>query len=192
MDFSQFDETRGDSPDDEEQMVFHYSREERLRHAPKIVQDYYSGDFGPYKGGLFRSLVNTKANRLLFVAIVFCFGIVMFMNLFGPQKNVGSAGGVSVDLSAFSYDETVYASFCFEDAGKKRRADFADGVPVFVTFSALGADSLVIAEEKVAGKYDGNELFLRTTFTDYDIVMIRAVGVLNESYSTLESGIERR
>lgn len=191
MDFSKIEEGHEDNPSDEEQMVFHYSRAERLKHAPEIVQKYYSGEFKPYKGGLFRSLVNTKANRLLFVAIIFCFGLLMFMNFFGPQKNVGTLGGVSIDLSAFSYEDTIYASFCFEDAGKKQKARFADGVPVYVTFSAVGADGQTLSEEKVSGKYEGNKLFLRTTFTDYDIVQVRAVGVLHEQFASLESAIEK-
>ncbi|MBR1403241.1 MAG: hypothetical protein IJ558_03615 [Treponema sp.] len=188
MDFSKIEETRSD----DEQMVFHYNRAERLKHAPEIVQDYYSGKFHPYKGGLFKSLVNTKSNRLLFVTIVFAFGIIWFVNYFGPQKSSGSLAGVDAVLSAFSYEDSVYASLKLENAPKKKIADFTDGVPVTVTFTAYDAEGAVLQEDRVAGKYEGNELFVRTTFTDYDILKVGAVCVLRDSYASLETIIEKR
>jgi hypothetical protein len=194
MDFSNFDETRTDDEQKhpEEQMVFHYNREERLKRAPKIVQDYYSGNFKPYKGGLFKSLVNTRANRLLFVTIVFAFGILWFVNYFGPQKSSGSLAGVDVKLSAFSYEDSVYASFKIEEAGKKKKALFVDGVPVSAVISACDKDGAVVHEEKVSGKYEGNELFLRTTFSDYDIIMVSAVCSMLEGAASLETQVEKR
>lgn len=194
MDFSQFEETRDDdshkSPD--EQLVFHYSREERLKRAPKIVQDYYSGDFKPYKGGLFKSLVNTRGNRLLFVTIIFAFGIILFMNYFGPQKSTGKMAGVDAKLSAFSYENAVYASLKIETASKKKIADFAEGEPVSATFFAHDKEGVAVQEEKVVGKYDGNELFLRTTFSDYDIMRISVVCSMLDSSLSLETEIEKR
>lgn len=194
MDFSKIEETKSDEElkHPEEQMVFHYSREERLKHAPEIVQDYYSGKFHPYKGGLLKSLVNTKANRLLFVTIIFAFGIIYFVNYFGPQKSAGSMAGVDVHLSAFSYGDSVYASVKVSEASKKKKAEFTDGVPVSATITAYDKENSVLSEEKVVGKYEGNELFLRTTFTDYDIIKVSAVCSMRDSYASLESQIEKR
>ena len=73
MDFSKIEETREENQKPEDNLVFHYNREERLKRAPKIVQDYYSGNFKPYKGGLLKSLVATRGNRLLF-----CMMLVFF------------------------------------------------------------------------------------------------------------------
>ena len=194
MDFSKIEETKSEEefnhPD--EQMVFHYSREERLKHAPEIVQDYYSGKFKPYKGGLLKSLVNTKANRLLFVTIIFAFGIIYFVNYFGPQKSSGSLAGVDVALSAFSYGDSVYASLRVKDASKKKASDFEGGVMVSATFTAYDKDNSVLFEEKVSGKYEGKELFLRTTFSDYDIMKVGVVCSMVENYASLESQIEKR
>ena len=192
MDFSKLEETRPDKPSEEEQMVFHYNRAERLRRAPKIVQDYYSGDFKPYKGGLLKSLVSTRGNRLLFVTIIFAFGIILFMNYFGPLKSAGSLSGVDVNLSAFSYEDSVYASLKVKDASKKKKDDFNDGVPVSVTFSAYDKENTLVHEEKLTGKYEGNEIFLRTTFSDYDIIKVSAVCSMRDSYSTLETAVEKR
>lgn len=192
MDFSKIEETRPEKPTDEEQMVFHYNREERLKHAPEIVQDYYSGKFKPYKGGIFRSLVNTKANRLLFVTIIFAFGIIYFVNYFGPQKSSGSLSGVDVNLSAFSYGNSVYASLCVKDAARKKISEFADGTLVSAHFTAYDKDNAVLLEKKISGKYDGKELFLRTTFSDYDIIKVTVVCSMRESYSSLETQVEKR
>ena len=49
MDFDKIQESRSD---DKEELHFFYNREERLKNAPQIVQDYYSGKFKPAKGFL--------------------------------------------------------------------------------------------------------------------------------------------
>ena len=192
MDFSKIEETREENKTDEENLVFHYSREERLKHAPQIVQDYYSGKFGAYKGGLLKSLVNTRANRLLFVTIIFTFGIILFVRYFGPEKKSGTLNKVDVNLSAFSYEDSVYASVKFHEAGKKIKSDFEGGVPVYATFSAHDKEGTTVSEGKVTGKYEGNELFLRTTFQDYDIIKIDAVCSMGDSLLKLDCPIEKR
>lgn len=192
MDFSKIDETREDNVPPEENLVFHYNRAERLKRAPKIVQDYYSGNFRPYKGGLLKSLVSTRANRLLFVTIVFAFGIILFMRYFGPEKRSGTLNKVDVGLSAFSYEESVYASVKFNEASKKIKDDFSDGVPVYATFTSYDKEGLPLSEVKVNGKYEGNEIFLRTTFSDYDIIKVTAVCGMGDGLLSLESPVEKR
>lgn len=192
MDFSNFEETRDENKSAEENLVFHYSREERLKRAPQIVKDYYSGKFGAYKGGLLKSLVNTRSNRLLFVTIIFAFGIILFVRYFGPEKKSGTLNKVDVNLSAFSYEDSVYASVKFNKAGKKIKSDFEGGIPVYATFSAYDKEGASLSEEKVSGKYEGNELFLRTTFQDYDIIKIDAVCAMGDSLLKLDCPIEKR
>ena len=60
MDFSGIKEGQASEPgneSDEEKLVFHYSREERLKNAPELVQKYYSGELLTTKRGLFRALL---------------------------------------------------------------------------------------------------------------------------------------
>lgn len=192
MDFSKIEETRDGGQAPEEQMVFHYDRQERLRHAPQIVRDYYSGDFKPYKGGLFKSLVATKANRLLFVTVIFTFGIILFIRYFGPEKRSGSLNKVDVSLSAFSYEDSVYVSVKYHSASKKVRENFTQEVPVYASVSAIDRDGATVGEEKVVGKYEGEELFLRTSFSDYDIIKVNAVCSMGESLLSLEAPVEKR
>ena len=192
MDFSGFEETRSDNPSDEEQMVFRYNRAERLKHAPKIVQDYYSGDFKPYKGGLFRSLISTRANKLLLATIIFTFGIIFFIRAFGPEKKSGRLSGVDISLSAFSYEDSVYASVKFYEASKKLKSDFEGGYPISALISAYDNEGILISEQKVTGKYEGNEIFLRTIFSDYDIMSIGAVCSMDDKLLKLDAPIEKR
>lgn len=111
MDFRNIDEGYNDNP--EENLVFHYNREERLKKAPKIVQDYHSGKLTAYKPGLFKALVSTKSNRMIFFALIICLAVVIFTGLFNkPEKN--SLNGIGVSVSAMSFDETVYVSLKFE------------------------------------------------------------------------------
>ena len=99
---------------------------------------------------------------------------------------------VDVNLSAFSYEDSVYASVKFHEAGKKIKSDFEGGVPVYATFSAHDKEGTTVSEEKVTGKYEGNELFLRTTFQDYDIIKIDAVCSMGDSLLKLDCPIEKR
>ena len=50
----------------------------------------------------------------------------------------------------------------------------------------------MIGERKVSGKYDGKEIFLRTTFSDYDIIKVGAVCSMNGGLVSLESPVEKR
>ncbi|MBR0100396.1 MAG: hypothetical protein IJP90_11885, partial [Treponema sp.] len=80
----------------------------------------------------------------------------------------------------------------FNEAGKKVKSDFTEGVPVWATVTAYDKDGGAVAEEKLIGKYEGNELFLRTTFSDYDIIRIGAVCGMGEALLSLESPVEKR
>lgn len=193
-DFSEIEECREDnaSGGGTERLVFHYSRDERVKRAPELVQKYYSGDFKAFRPGLFRALTATRPNRLILFALVICFAVVAFAGFFGPKKNACVFMGSDVELSAFSYDETVYVSLRFSDADKKHSGDFSDGIPVSAEFKIYGAEDVPVSEHSSVGKYMGKELFIRTTFADYDIVKATAdVAILGELFH-LEASVVRR
>ena len=100
----------GFSNSDEQNLTFHYSREERLKKAPPLVQSYYEGDFKAYKPGIFKALVSTKQNRTVFFVLIVCFAVVLvegFLN----KKNQSSIQGVPLELTAFSFEENVSCLF---------------------------------------------------------------------------------
>ncbi|MCR5724290.1 MAG: hypothetical protein K6G80_04295 [Treponema sp.] len=168
MDFSQIPDGHEDGG---EQMVFRYNREERLKHAPQNVRDYYNGTFMPRRG-LFRSLISTHGNRYLLISVGLCIGVVLLASVLLHRESA-TVGGVGTQLSAFSFEESVYASLKLDKAGK--HVSLTLPAPVSARFSFIGVDGQPVQEQLITGKYDGKELFLRTTTTDYDIVKVTVV-----------------
>ena len=159
MDFSNMSEGHVDG---EESMVFHYNREERIKNAPQSVQDYYAGKLGAFKPGLFRALVSTKGNRFIFMTLVICFLLVIFVGIFGPKKNVDVLAGVRLDLSVFVYadfGDNVYVDLKLDPPAKKMLANYEREIPVKVTFSAVNAEGQIAQNVTVVDKYNGKELF---------------------------------
>ena len=179
-----------------ESLHFFYNREERLKHAPQIVRDYYEGKSGRPVKGLFRVLVATRTNRFMLVSVVLFAAFVWFYSAFSERKSADFLGAPAA-LSAFSYEDSVYASLKFgerktkstgsirkfraqnKSAAKELPANF----PAAVVFSAIDNTGSVIDTQEVIGVYEGQDLFLRTRFSDYDIIKVKAV---------LSSGAEQK
>lgn len=187
VDFSHVDEGHAEG---ENTMVFHYNRVDRIAHAPKIVQDYYSGKMKIGRQGIFKSLVATRGNRFMFFSVVMCAAAMMFMWHFGPRKDQTTVHQVPVQLTAFSYLDTVYTDLALGDATKKY--DESAPVPVSVEFSFFNTDGQVVQTEKISAKYDGTAKKLATTFTDYDILEVRVAGTIAEDAVALSAKVGRR
>ena len=187
MDFSKKKEVRGES--EEDKMVFYYNREERLKNAPQEVQNLYDGTFKVFKPGLFKALVSTKTNRLVFMALIICFLLVVFLGFFNRQ-NENILGGVPLELTAFSFEETVYVSVKFEEPPKKYKIENPLNFDVIIEF--LDAQKNVVEKRAELNIYNGNENFLRTTFHDYDIFYINAEVILDGKSVNLKCPVEKR
>ncbi len=157
--------------DGEEPLHFYYNRQERLKNAPESVRDYYNGKLTGQSHGLFKSLVATKGNRMLLVTVVLCAFLVIFLSLFGNKSDRREINGVAVQLSAFTFDDSVYVSLHM-DAGKSHKADTVK--KVIATVSGIDSDKQKTQDHVLQGNYTGNEQYLRTKFTDYDIIKIMA------------------
>ena len=83
--------------------LFH---EERMKNAPKIVQDYYNGTGLKFEKGLFKVLVAKKSNRIIFLIMVFCFAILFITNNFSNKGNLKVINGYECELQSFSYGLT--------------------------------------------------------------------------------------
>ena len=190
--FMDFDKIPEGHYDGEEPMVFHYRREERLKNAPKIVQDYYSGDFKVFRPGLLKALVSTRGNKLLFMSLVICFLVVIGNILLGPKQNSAVSAGIPLKLTSTAIEETIYSSLKVSAPEKKFKDIYNDGIMVSVHFKFLDADNQIVFDDKVSEKYTGKEIFLRTSHTDYDIFTVCAeVEMLDETLS-LKSKVEKR
>lgn len=188
MDFRNIEEGHADG---EEKPVFHYSREERIKNAPEIVRKYYSGEFGQ-KRGFFRVLVATKANRMIFFCLAAAIIVTGFMGFFGPSKDSSLVSGVPVKLSAFSVEDTIYVSLKLDEPVKKAREKYKDGAAkVLAVFDAYDADSQRLFSKEISEIYEGREMFLRTTFRDYDIFNINADVKIGEETKRLSCQVEK-
>lgn len=187
MDLSQIDEGHEDNP--EEQMVFHYNREERLKKAPQIVKDYYDGNLTAFKPGLFRALVATKANRFMLLTLVICFAVVIFLGIF-DKRNEGSINGIPLSLTAFSFEENVYVSIECGEPEKKWINNGPESVIASVEF--LDADKMIVEKTDVSDIYRGKKVFLRTTYHDYDIFFVKADVKISGQEKTLNCSVTKR
>lgn len=96
-------------PDGEEPIVFHHKNGEFRELERKQWSDLATGQNQP-KTGLFRVLVSTKMNRMIFIVMVMCFGLVFVLNLLMNKPNEATVNGVYCNLSALSINETLYVT----------------------------------------------------------------------------------
>ena len=155
MDFRGVDEGH---PDDEKErgFTFFYNREERLKKAPQSVRDFYAGKMAPKKG-LFKVLVSTKGNRFMLMSIAVFVAFIWIFS-FLSARNISRFIGTECELKALS------------DEKRKTRMS----IPVLVTFNAYDNSGALINKSEVSDSFTGEELFIRTKFTDYDIIKITA------------------
>jgi hypothetical protein len=146
-----------DEKNSEENLVFYYNREERLKTAPQNVKDFYSGKMKKPPKGLFKALVATKELRYVFATLCIVFAIVLIAGL--TMKN-------TFELSAFSFEESVYVSLKINDTKAGDTAEI-----VFTAYDAQGAE---VNTATVKQEVNGGESIFRTTFKDYDIIKIKA------------------
>ncbi len=152
---------------DSTELNFHYHREDRLKTAPKIVQDFHNGTNKVPPKGIFRRLVYTRSSRLmLFTIVVLCLGtyVVSFLT---SRDNRDTLLTVPMQLSAFRFEDTVYVSL---KASEKQDAAF----PFTAEFTAYTTNHTPVQTEVKSALYDGKELVITTTFPDYDILSIYA------------------
>ena len=167
------DEIYTDNPSEAE-LNFHYKREERLKDAPTVVQKYYAGELPTAPKGLFKALVHTKASRFTFIALILVLALFVALFFFGPKANQNSIGNTEFSLSAFSFEEKVFVSIKTETKINQTEIQ----IPLEISISALDKESQILNQEKIETVITENEEFIRTIFTDYDIISVE-VEVLN-------------
>jgi hypothetical protein len=158
----------------EAEINFHYNREDRLKDAPTVVKKYYAGELPTAPKGLFKALVHTKSSRFTFMALILVLALVVALIFFGPKANQNSIGNTEFNLSAFSFEEKVFVSIKTETKINQTEIQ----IPLEISISALDKESQILNQEKIETVITENEEFIRTIFTDYDIISVE-VEVLN-------------
>ena len=158
----------------EAELNFHYKREDRLKDAPTVVKKYYAGELPTAPKGLFKALVHTKSSRFTFMALILVLALVVALIFFGPKANQNSLGNTEFSLSAFSFEEKIYVSIKTQTKNNQTEIQ----IPLELSISALDKENQIANQEKIETVITENEEFIRTIFTDYDIISID-VEVLN-------------
>ena len=95
--------------DDEKNLVFHYSRDQRLRRADDRVRDL--NDPRPRRRpGLFRTLTATRSGAFLLLAIVMLALTATVTTFLLPSENAADLAGNALSLSAFRFQGSTYVA----------------------------------------------------------------------------------
>ncbi len=158
-------------PDNEadKKLKFYYNREERIAKAPQLVKDYYEGKLKPVRG--FKIFL-TKENRYIFFALIFFVGASWIYTGLNKTRADTTFQGVNFELNAFSYEEEVYVSLQMKRS-KKAKSNMP--LPVEAEFFAIDPNNQVGDKRSGQVVYDEGEKYIRTKFTDYDIIRVDVI-----------------
>ena len=177
----------------ENKMKFYYNREERIANAPKIVQDYYNGKMKPVRG--IRIFFQKQNIWIFFALIIFVVASWCYSGM-NATRAYGKIDGINFELQAFSYEEQIYASlkvFRTKKNQGKMEKNNEEVVPVKIEadFFAVEANNQVSDTSFNSVIFEKNEEFIRTKFTDFDIIRVDAIVKLNGKEIEL-SGVVKR
>ena len=158
-------------PDNEadKPLVFRYNREERIARAPKLVQDYYNGKMKPVRG---IRIFFTPQNRFIFLALIFFIGATWIYTGLNKTRAGTTLAGINFELTAFSYEEEVYVSLQMKRSSRSRET-----APVGVVAEFFAIDPNRQVGDKRQGQlvYESGEQYIRTKFTDSDIIRVDVI-----------------
>lgn len=164
--------------EDEDDLSFHYDREERIRNAPQIVQDFYSGKVKIQKG-FFRILVANKFNRIMLFTVALFAVVVLGVN-FLQNPSLGVCAGFECELRAFGYGDDVFAQIKIHPLKKSLRDEnfrideyVAEKKEASAVFDFLDAEGEIATRSQKSIFLQKNEFFLRTNVPNYDIIEAR-------------------
>mgnify|MGYP006916079620 CR=1 FL=1 len=178
----------------EEPLVFYHRRGSFRENEPEHLRNLAEGKAMP-KRGFLRVLVNSKGNRMIFVVMVLCFVFLGGYKIFARGANEGSVGGINCKLSAFSFQDAVYASLSLkQSAADKKKDSLPSQQPLTVLFAAVTEDGTELArwqEDALFLKGEGGEQFVRATF-EVGAARILCVVQADEGTAELSTAVERK
>ena len=169
----------------DQKLVFRYNREERLAKAPQIVQDYYNGKLKPVRG---IRVFFTKQNRYVFLALIFFIAATWIYTGLNKTRAGTTLGGINFELTAFSYEEEVYVSLQMK---RSKKSKSTAPVSVKAEFFAIDPNNQIGDKRSDAAIYSEGEQYLRTKFTDYDIIRVDVILNVGDEEKELSAQVKR-
>ena len=166
-------------------LVFRYNREERIAKAPQIVQDYYNGKLRPVRG---IKIFFTKQNRYIFFALIFFIGATWIYTGLNRTRAGTTLEGINFELTAFSYEEEVYVSLQMK---RSKKAKTTAPVSVKADFFAIDPNNQIGDKRNGQLVYENGEQYIRTKFTDYDIIRVDVILNADGSEKELSAMVKR-
>lgn len=180
---------------DPSQLVFHYNRESRVSRAPSRVKSAYDGTMKKPPKGFFRALVHTKSSRIMLIVMVLVLGFTVASLLTGGSKNKGRVEDIIFTLSAFSFEDTIYISLQIapdEKMQTKTKSILPKERIIDAAFSFKNAEGESLVQQNLKKTFENNEIFLRTTLSDYDILSVDCVLQIDNQEIMLETRVEKK
>jgi hypothetical protein len=106
---------------DEKEITFYYSRENRLSKAPQDVRDLYNPKQEKRRFSFIGPLIGSKGRTLLFSSILLMFAIIMAISIFSTSGGVYALGGNSISVQAVKYEGAIIAVVKKSPAAPTRR-----------------------------------------------------------------------
>lgn len=177
---------------EEENLVFHYEKGSFRKRENTETRNMATGKVN-LRPGLFKSLVATKGNRIIFFVMIIVVAVTAGLGIFRKEDS-DTIDGIQCNVSAFSFDGRVYASLMLENSPKK-----TDDLPVAIDilFECINTDDAVA--DKVAETFtyipqkDSEEKqYVRAVFSDYDLKKVRVNVKTKDSEKNLVAQITQR
>ena len=180
--------------EEDEVVIWHHKKGGYRDREQSVYRDLATGKSQPVRG-LFRVLVSTKMNRMIFTAMLMCLGLVFIISILGGKANQGTVGGVFCDMTAFSFGDDVYVSVSMRESKSGKNADsgkIADGNLHFV-FTAVNSDGADADLREDDYDFDAlSENVCRVTFKNYEIAAVKATVSRGEQTIDLSCKVEAR
>ena len=156
----------------EEPLVFHHKNGEFRRYEDKKHSDLATG-VTKVKPGLFKALISTKGNRFMLLTLAIVAAFTLVYSLLVRTYDSTTVKGVSCALSAFKYEDTVYASVKLTTPEKKREVIEGER-NVTVTIIPITVDGAPLSKEEETVTFNNSETYVRRMFKDFDIAKVQA------------------
>lgn len=182
--FKDVDEGHPDKRRDED-FTYYYNREERLKRAPDIVKKYYNGEMKTVRG---IRVFFTKQNRYIFFALIFFVGAIWIYTGLNQTREYSLINGIDCNLQAFSYEEEVYVTIKFNPNKKTKELS-----PKKISAEILMIDpnNQVSDKQNLSILYESGEQYIRTKFTDYDIIRVDVNVTVGDETKEISSAVKR-